>query len=143
MGSKLFKEAQVRLTEANGTNEDLDKKTRKDLLNATQILAKKMLSMALSGKISIDNIKDAKDIVAMYSIIKASGNEGDEEATPTLSSKAKTLWENELQANLDDINDEDAVEDIKDWDADKVKAFMNKSAEAKNNENYSELKDKG
>lgn len=143
MGSKLFKEAQVRLTEANGTNEDLDKKTRKDLLNATQILAKKMLSMALSGKISIDNIKDAKDIVAMYSIIKASGNEGDEEVTPTLSSKAKSLWENELQANLDDINDEDAAEDIKDWDADKVKAFMNKSAEVKNNENYSKLKDKG
>lgn len=143
MGSKLFKEAQVRLTEAKGTNEDLDKKTRKDLLNATQILAKKMLSMALSGKISIDNIKDAKDIVAMYSIIKASGNEGDEEATPTLSPKAKSLWENELQANLDDTNEEDAVEDIKDWDADQVKAFMDKSAETKNNENYSKLKDKG
>lgn len=143
MGSKLFKEAQVQLTEANGTNEDLDKKTRKDLLNATQILAKKMLNMALSGKISIDNIKDAKDIVAMYSIIKASGNEGDEEATPTLSPKAKSLWESELQANLDDINDEDAVEDIKDWDADQVKAFMDKSAETKNNENYSKLKDKG
>ena len=143
MGSKLFKEAQVRLTEANGTNEDLDKKTRKDLLNATQILAKKMLSMALSGKISIDNIKDAKDIVAMYSIIKASGSEGDEEATPTLSSKAKALWEDELQANLDDVNEEDAVEDIKNWDADQVKAFMDKSAETRNNENYQELKDKG
>lgn len=129
---------------ATVTSKDNQKQIKADMLKSLSVLVENFKNDVIHQKIKADNIKDAKDLAAIYASILGLGAEDTE--TPELSKGARNiLTQNNTIINNNggkeiDLDDNQQVSEVfEKLDATAVQKLIDEQQVEKNKENGDEL----
>lgn len=127
----------------NSSDADIDSKTLSNFSSVLEKLSERALAQVASGQIKIEDTKDLRDIVAIYSMLKQANSSGDTKSAPELSGDAFSYLNKQLGLNLSSSDDsKDISDNVEGLSEDDVNKLLDDQFNSLNKKNEKDSNDK-